>query len=277
MADRAHRWTEANPLWPPRADIDQRYLKIGFASVIVPYEFGGTVRADESRKVGLWHCSTSHGSEDSCLLSNLPLFSAVTHYNSSEKDSAVKAFSPNGQPVVLVYYEVQIASMPPEESGIALGFIAPPYPTWRLPGWERSSLGVHGDDGRRYVNDTWGGRDFVDPFHRGETVGLGMEFQVHSGDNPPGYGFGQSEKHSGSLSGQRRGVNVFLTRNGERRPEWEWDLHEEVDAAMDQPGGVKGLQGECDLHAAIGVYGAGCDFKIAFGKHNWMYRPAERQ
>jgi hypothetical protein len=64
------------------------------------------------------------------------------------------------------------------ENGIAIGYCAKPYPSWRLPGWERASLGVHGDDGRRFVNDTWGGKDFTTKFIEGETVGIGMEFDV---------------------------------------------------------------------------------------------------
>ena len=68
------------------------------------------------------------------------------------------------------------------ENGIAIGYCAKPYPSWRLPGWERASLGVHGDDGRRFVNDTWGGKDFTTKFIEGETVGIGMEFDVRVAD-----------------------------------------------------------------------------------------------
>jgi hypothetical protein len=39
-------------------------------------------------------------------------------------------------------------------------------------------LAVHGDDGRRFVNDTWGGKDFTTKFVEGGTVGIGMEFSV---------------------------------------------------------------------------------------------------
>ena len=65
-----------------------------------------------------------------------------------------------------------------EEAGIAVGYCAKPYPGWRLPGWERASLGVHGDDGRRFVNDSYGGKDFTKAFKPGETVGIGMELTV---------------------------------------------------------------------------------------------------
>lgn len=72
------------------------------------------------------------------------------------------------------------------ENGVALGYCAKPYPTWRLPGWERASLGVHGDDGRRFVNDTWGGKDFTAKFVEGETVGIGIDFGVPVARVEPG-------------------------------------------------------------------------------------------
>jgi hypothetical protein len=74
------------------------------------------------------------------------------------------------------------------ENGIAIGYCAKPYPSWRLPGWERASLGVHGDDGRRFVNDTWGGKDFTTKFIEGETVGIGIEFDVWVADAGAGAG-----------------------------------------------------------------------------------------
>lgn len=37
---------------------------------------------------------------------------------------------------------------------------------------------MHGDDGRRFVNDTWGGKDFTIEFVEGETLGIGMEFSA---------------------------------------------------------------------------------------------------
>jgi hypothetical protein len=47
---------------------------------------------------------------------------------------------------------------------------------------------VHGDDGRRFVNDTWGGKDFTTKFIEGETVGIGIEFGVWVADAGAGAG-----------------------------------------------------------------------------------------
>lgn len=51
-----------------------------------------------------------------------------------------------------------------------------------------------------------------------------------------------------------------------------WDLHEEIDSEMDQPGGVNGLEGDRDLYAAIGVFGE-VDVVVKFGRNNWSFIP----
>jgi len=143
-----------------------------------------------------------------------------------------------------------------EEAGIAIGFFAPPYPSFRLPGWQRGSLGVHSDDGRRYVNDTHGGMDFTQPFQVGQTVGLGMTFRIPQ--NPPAYG----------VQGNMLDVDVFFTRDGKKTG--GWDVHEEMDQL---DGGVQGLEGECDLFPAVGVFGA-CEFEVRLQEKDWVYRPS---
>jgi opacity protein-like surface antigen len=149
------------------------------------------------------------------------------------------------------------------DAGIAIGFVAPPYPTFRLPGWQRGSLAVHGDDGRKYVNDTYGGVDFTSAFKPGEVVGIGMKFSLPR--NPPSY--------DQSSSTQQRGVGmldiaVFFTRNGVR--DGGWDGNEELDERCE--GGAVGLKGECDLYAAVGVFGS-VDFEVFFSPEDWLYNP----
>ena len=143
------------------------------------------------------------------------------------------------------------------DSGLAIGFFAPPYPTFRLPGWQRGSLGVHSDDGRRYVNDTHGGMDFVSPFQAGQTIGLGMTFKLPA--DPPAYG----------ETGIKLDVEAFFTRDGKK--EGSWNIHEERDTE-DDAYGVEGLEGELDLFPAVGVFGA-AEWEVRFKEHEWLYRP----
>ena len=142
------------------------------------------------------------------------------------------------------------------EAGIAIGYLAPPYPAFRLPGWERASLGVHGDDGRRYVNDNCGGKDFTTSFVAGETVGIGMTFSAST---------------SGARSRGGKGgvdVEVFFTREG--RKAGGWDLFEERDE--EGGGGVEGLEGQSDILAAVGFFGR-VEFEVRFRRDEWLYRP----
>ena len=128
-----------------------------------------------------------------------------------------------------------------------------------MPGWERGSLAVHGDDGRRYVNDTWGGKDFTLPFQVGDTVGLGMSFSFL--DTPPEYG---APPHtSTSLD-----VQIFSTRNGQKGE--SWNLHEELDSSKDL--GVDGLDGHFDLYGAVGTFG-GVEFDVSFNSCHWLWHP----
>ena len=164
---------------------------------------------------------------------------------------------------------------------MSLGFLAPPYPPWRQPGWERASLGVHGDDGRRYVNDTLGGANFTKPFKVGESIGLGMRFYLkqpgnQASDNSapaqglPAYGDAHANPAAaggGAVYPREYSVRPFMTRHRGTlavRPEQSWDLDEEVDAEVEQPGGVVGLRGDRDLYAAIGVFGGGVAVRVGF-------------
>lgn len=139
-----------------------------------------------------------------------------------------------------------------EAAVIAIGFCAKPYPPWRLPGWQRASLGVHGDDGRRFVNDPDGGIDFTRPFKPGDTVGLGMTF-----DTPPNAGSNGGKAHA----------EVIFTRNGKRDEGWQ--VNEERDGESDS---VAGLEGGLDLYAAIGVAGQ-VELQVQLASEGWLYQP----
>jgi SPRY domain len=211
----------------------------GDISLQRPKEFKGHL---DQRGKGQWKAKTKSSCTDCIILSTLPLYFAA-------EDSPLTT-----QRSKTIYFEVRILAMgeqgAKEAAGIAIGFCASPYPSWRLPGWERASLGVHGDDGRRFVNDPDGGIDFTRPFNPGETVGIGMTFSA-----PP------AKSH-----GQPRG-EVFFTRNGKR--DQGWQVNEERDKDSDS---ILGLEGEWDLYAAVGMFG-GVDFEVQFAPEAWAYQP----
>ncbi|PSN71706.1 hypothetical protein BS50DRAFT_569349 [Corynespora cassiicola Philippines] len=251
--DRAYAWTKANPLWPPQHLNPATHAAIanGQLALLKPPTYIGDLIPQ--KQPGHWKCRTHAKCKDSSLLTNLPLYSVFS-------DSPIHT-----QKAKTIYFELKVIgvgrgffSLEEADVGIAMGYVAPPYPTFRLPGWQRASLGVHGDDGHKYVNDTWGGSDFTTAFKPGETVGIGITFSPPR--NPPSY----EQTQQGKLVD----IQVFFTRNGVR--EGSWDGNEELDERSE--GGTVGLQGECDLFPAIGVFG-GVDFEVFFNPEQWLYNP----
>lgn len=251
--DRAYEWTKKYSLWPPQRLTPELHAAIQNAQLALlkaPTFIGDLL---PQQQAGHWRCRTFAGCGDSSILTNLPMYSVFS-------DSPLSTHQPK-----TIYFELKVVnigrggkSLAEADAGIAVGFVAPPYPTFRLPGWQRGSLGVHGDDGRRYVNDTWGGIDFTTAFAPDDTVGIGMKFSPPK--NPPSY--------EQPAQGTVLDIEVFFTRNG--RKEGSWDGNEELDEKCE--GGSVGLRGECDLFPAIGVFG-GVDFDVFFHPSQWLYRP----
>lgn len=251
--DRAYNWCRANPLWPPYNIAPSTHSAIQNAQLALLKAPSFIGDLSPQPQAGHWKVRTHARCRDSSILTNLPMYSALA-------DTPLRTQQPK-----TIYFELRVTgighggrSLEEADAGIAIGFIAPPYPTFRLPGWQRGSLGVHGDDGRKYVNDTWGGVDFTNAFAPGDTVGIGMSFTVPK--NPPGYDAGQQRK--------LLDVEVFFTRNGKK--EAGWDGNEELDERSE--GGTVGLGGDFDLFPAIGVFG-GVDFEVFFHPSQWLYRP----
>ena len=139
-ADRAHDWCKRNPLMFPHQPTSAQVTAIvnGDVRLMKPQKHMREFKGDLSTpRIGFWQGSTRKGMKDACLLTSSPLYFALA-------DSPVHTARPK-----TVYFEVEVLSMgstgSSDESTIALGYCAMPYPTFRLPGWERASLGVHSD------------------------------------------------------------------------------------------------------------------------------------
>ena len=253
--ERALAWTRAHALWPPQNLHPSTHAAIQNAQLALLKAPSLTGELLPQPQAGHWRCRTHAQCRDSSILTNLPMYSVAW-------DSPLTTHRPK-----TIYFELKVltvgrgamSSLSEADAGIAIGFVAPPYPTFRLPGWERASLAVHGDDGRKYVNDAWGGIDFTNAFKPGDTVGIGIAFSVPK--NPPSYEQAQQ--------GKMLDIEVFFTRNGVK--EGGWDGNEELDERCE--GGNVGLKGECDLFPAIGVFG-GVGFDVFFHPSQWLYRPS---
>ncbi|KAL1963248.1 hypothetical protein VTN77DRAFT_8573 [Rasamsonia byssochlamydoides] len=250
-AERAHYFCDNTPLWKPVKPSDVVYSNVQRSTfrLIQPPEFKGTLTTISN---GRWRGRSREDCHDCVLITSLPLY-----------------FSVHDSPFVTersktIYFEVKLLRLDErartdtaDACGLSIGFLAQPYPTWRSPGWERASVGVFSDDGCRFVNDSFGGKEFTTPFNVGETVGLGMTFELPDA--------GDLQHRVGSTSASR--VRIFFTRNG--REVGGWDLHEEVD---EDAGSVEGLEGDYDLYGAVGLFG-GVEFEACFDKAGWMWKP----
>jgi hypothetical protein len=233
---RAHEWCEKHPLSmssiPKRNDSDE--VQQGMVELVRPFEYTSKL---QNPRPGYWTGVTDAKGGDCCLLTSSPLYLGRKNGLAQTKASST------------IYFEVSVKSLgrgPGGDAGsLAIGFCALPYPTWRMPGWERGSLAVHTDDGRRYVNDTDGGKDFVARVQAGETIGLGITYDL--------------DETSGLAA------EVFFTRNGRKAA--GWNLNEEIDSENEH--GILGLDGRYDLHGAIGVFGA-VKFEVEFNSDNWL-------
>lgn len=123
-AEQGEMWCQQNPLRGPLSlPAEALYaLQAGEIGIIKPRSFNGSI---ERPRPGVWSGKTRAGCPDSCITTSVPLYSVIAH-------------SPlnNGQSKT-IYYEVRINKRNRREVSLALGFAAPPYPTFRLPGWHR--------------------------------------------------------------------------------------------------------------------------------------------
>ncbi|KKY31246.1 putative spry domain-containing protein [Diaporthe ampelina] len=202
---------------------------------------------------GSWTVSSHRRGGDCCII-------GYPHAYLVQRDSPLATGTP-----ATVYFECYVRDLG-RDAGFALGFTALPYPPFRMPGWHRGSLAVHGDDGHKFVNDRWGGKDFTAPFKKGEVVGIGMTFSPGAGAAP------SSSEKKGSGGGAGAGTvietEVFFTRNG--KLDGRWNLHESLDAQTDLP--VTGLEGYHDLAVAVGTFGQ-VGAEVVLDPRGWAYKP----
>ena len=94
---------------------------------------------------------------------------------------------------ILNYFELEILDKG-AESSIGIGAGERSYPLTRMPGWNKSGIGYHGDDGRLY-HESGRGTEFGPTCTEGDRMGCGVDFS-----SDVGYGY----------------VDIFFTKNGKQ-------------------------------------------------------------
>ncbi|CAN8101428.1 unnamed protein product [Discula destructiva] len=242
QAEEGERWCRRYPLIAPFHPANPALRAA--PTLITPQSntFHGTITQQQQRgPAAVWTIRTDSRNNDHTVTAQPPLYAAA-------RDDP----RANGGRPRTVYFEVRVLRDLGGAAGVAIGFVALPYPGFRMPGWHRGSLAVHSDDGHRYVNDPWGGIDFVRPWGtKGVVVGVGMTFSAAAA----------APKAEG---GNTIEVEMFFTRNGE--VEARWDVNEQRD--QERPLGVQGFH---DLVAAVGSFDK-TEFEVVLEPARWVYK-----
>ncbi|GAA5939556.1 SSH4 family protein [Sporobolomyces koalae] len=72
-----------------------------------------------------------------------------------------------------VYYWEAKMFEKPEATNISIGLATKPYPSFRLPGWNRFSIGYHSSDGFKSHNFPFTATSYGPPLLEGDTLGVG--------------------------------------------------------------------------------------------------------
>lgn len=99
---------------------------------------------------------------DLCVQASHPLLTAA-EYNSQ---------NPYHIQQTQHYFEVTVQYAGPDVV-MAIGLSTRPYPLFRMPGWNKFSVGYHSDDGHKFCDDATGGQSFGPSWTVGDTVGCG--------------------------------------------------------------------------------------------------------
>ncbi|KAF8925059.1 concanavalin A-like lectin/glucanase domain-containing protein [Dissophora ornata] len=70
------------------------------------------------------------------------------------------------------YWEVKMFEKSPSTI-VSVGVTTKPYPTTRLPGWNRNSAGYFSHNGQKYCNSLWSGYPYGPIYFEGDVVGCG--------------------------------------------------------------------------------------------------------
>ncbi|KAI9353082.1 concanavalin A-like lectin/glucanase domain-containing protein [Pilaira anomala] len=135
---------------------------------------------------------------ESCVQTNLPL--------------------PRNQEVY--YWEAKMFEKPTTTT-VSVGVATKPYPYWRLPGWNRHSVGYFSNTGNKHFNNPFHGRPYGFTYEEGDVIGVGY---------------------------RHRTGTIFFTRNGRKLDEACFGLRYNLFPTI-------GANGPCQVHVNLGQMG----------------------
>ncbi|CAO3643822.1 unnamed protein product [Cunninghamella blakesleeana] len=120
-----------------------------------------------------------------------------------------------------VYYWEAKMYEKPRSTIVSIGVATKPYPNWRLPGWNRYSVGYFSHTGNKHFNNPFHGKYYGSSFQEGDVVGVGY---------------------------RPRTGTIFYTKNGRKLEDactnLRWNLFPTI-----------GANGPCQIHVNLGQRG----------------------
>ncbi|CAI2163270.1 6548_t:CDS:2 [Funneliformis geosporum] len=124
-----------------------------------------------------------------CVQSNYPFFipkSSTIRRNSistsiidraqGKPNTHMKRNSNKVNEDVMHYFEVTVVSKATDvDTIISIGLSTKPYPYFRLPGWNKHSIGYQSNDGHLYHNDISSSREYGPAYNVGDIIGCGYK------------------------------------------------------------------------------------------------------
>jgi len=77
---------------------------------------------------------------------------------------------PKQQPIY--YFEIKMFEKP-ASTNVGIGVATKPYPSWRFPGLNKTSIGYLSETGKKHHNNPFTGIDFGSTYHEGDVIGCG--------------------------------------------------------------------------------------------------------
>lgn len=149
---------------PTPEEIENIIIQDGYKAWIFKPEDILTKRtsiSNDERTVELYKRKLGSKYDDMMIQTNFPFFTPEIH---------------NPEEEILHYFEITLLNKVSKDSTVAIGISTKPYPYFRLPGWNKHSVGYHSDDGRKFWNDEFGGRDYGPEWGKlGDVIGCGYK------------------------------------------------------------------------------------------------------
>ncbi|CEG68909.1 Putative Endosome protein [Rhizopus microsporus] len=137
-----------------------------------------------------------------------------------EGENCVQTNLPLPRNQEVYYWEAKMFDKP-DNTTVSVGVATKPYPSWRLPGWNRYSIGYFSNNGCKYFSSPFNSKPYGLPFKHGDVIGVGYRHRTGS---------------------------IFFTKNGRKLEEAysgiRWNLFPTI-----------GANGPCQIHVNLGQMG----------------------